>query len=158
MVLADTLGAVTIIAFDAHNTQLHTVTLPVSFSLRPTGAALGMRWLALVLILFGAILSSMGGTRSHGLAALAVTHHGAPSSFDEPHGHVHDEPGGELAMLDRGAGADHPHHEADHSHDKAHVLSVAWRSAAPQPSRWQGLARPWIEMVEASRLERPPMG
>jgi hypothetical protein len=145
------------IASDVLNTQLHCMTLLASFSLRPAGAALGVRWLVLVVILFGTILSSMGGTRSHGLAALAVTSHTADSS-NEPHGHAHEEHGVELAMLDSSAGADHPHHEADHSHDKAHVLSVAWRSAVPQPPGWQGLVRPWIEMVEASRLERPPMG
>lgn len=130
------------------------MTLRASFSLRPTGAALGVRWLVLVVILFGTILSSMGGTSSHGLAAIAVALHAAP---DEPNGHAHEEQGGELAMVDNSASADHPHHAADHSHDKAHAPSVAWRSAVPQSPSWWRLARPWIEMVEAFRLERPPM-
>ena len=131
------------------------MTLRASFSLRPTGAALGVRWLVLVVILFGTILSSMGGTSSHGLAAIAVALHAAP---DEPHGHAHEEQGGELAMVNQSANADHPHHEMDHSHDKAHALSVAWGSAVPQPPNWRLSVRPWIAMVEASRLERPPMG
>jgi ABC-type nickel/cobalt efflux system permease component RcnA len=114
------------------------------FSLRPTRAGLGVRWLVLVVILFGTILSSMGGTSSHGL--------------DASHGHAHEDLGGELVRVDNSASADHPHHEMDHSHDKAHALSVAWRTATPQPSSWLLLVRPWIEMVEASRLERPPMG
>ena len=146
------------IAFDVLKTQLRLMTLRASFSLRPTGAALGVRWLVLVVILFGTILSSMGGTSSHGLAAIAVALHTAPASPNEPHGHEHEDLGGELAMVGNSASADHPHHEMDHSHDKAHALSVAWRMATPQPSRWLLSVRPWIEMVEAFRLERPPMG
>ena len=147
------------IAFDVLNIQQqHFMTLRASFSLRPSWAALGVRWLVLVVILFWTILSSMGGTSSHGLAAIAATSHTAPSSLDEPHGHAHEDQGGELAMVDKSAGSDHPHHEMDHSHDKAHALSVAWRTATPQPSSWRLSVRPWIEMVEASRLERPPMG
>jgi hypothetical protein len=136
------------------------MTLRASFSLRPDGAALGVRWLVLVVILFGTILSSMGGTSSHGLAAIAiaVALHAAPSSPDASHGHAHEDQSGELAMVDKSAGADHPHHEMDHSHDKAHALSVAWRTAAQQPSNWLLSVRPWIEMVKVSRLERPPMG
>lgn len=134
------------------------MTLPASSSFCPTGAALGMRWLVLVVILFGTILSAMGGTSSHGLAAMAVALQVAPSSATEPHGHGHEDLGGELAMVDSNAGTDHPHHESDHSHDKAHALSVAWRTATPQPSSWWLSVRPWIEMVEAFRLERPPMG
>lgn len=146
------------IFFDVLNTPLRLMTLLASFSLRPGEAALGVRWLVLVVILFGTILSAMGSTSSHGLAAIAVVLLASPSSPDEPHGHVHEDQGGELAMVDQGVGADHPHHEADHSHDKAHALSVAWRSAGPQPPCWRLSVRPWIEMVEASRLERPPMG
>jgi hypothetical protein len=146
------------IASDVLNTQLHCMTLLASFSLRPAGAALGVRWLVLVVILFGTILSSMGSTSSHGLAAIAATSHTASSSLDESHGHSHEDQGGEWVMVDNSASADHPHHAADHSHDKAHALSVSWRSATPQPSSWRGSVRPWIEMVEASRLERPPMG
>jgi hypothetical protein len=96
-----------------------------------------MRWLVLVVIMFGTILSSMGGTSSHGLAAMATTFHDASSAT---------------------ADADHAHHGADHSHDNAHALPVALSSAAPQLPGWRVRVRPWIQMVEASRLERPPMG
>jgi ABC-type nickel/cobalt efflux system permease component RcnA len=116
-----------------------------------------MRWLVLVVILFGTIFSSMGGTRSHGLAAMSVALQVASSSSNEWHGHEREDLGGKLAMVDQSASADHPHHEMDHSHDKAHAPSVAWRSAARQPSRWRVSVRSWIEMVRASRLERPPM-
>jgi hypothetical protein len=134
------------------------MTLCIPSFLRPTGAALGMRWLVVVVILFGTMISSIGGTNSHGLAVIGAALHATPSSLDGPHGHVHEDQGGELAMADQSAGADYPHHGADHSHDKAHVLPVAWRSPAPQPAGWRVLVRPWIQMVQASRLERPPMG
>jgi hypothetical protein len=134
------------------------MTLRPSRSLRPNRAALGVRWLVLVTIMFGALISSIGSTSSHGLAAIAAVLHVAPSFSDESHGHSHEDLGGELAMVDASASADHHHHGADHSHDKAHALPLAWRSAAPQPPSWWLLVKPWIEMVQASRLERPPMG
>lgn len=150
-------GEVTIIPFFGLKTQLHAMTLLVTCSLRPDGAALGVRWLVLVVILFGAIISSMGSTGSHGLAVIAAALHAAPPSSAESHGHVHEDRGGELVMVNQSAGADHLHHGADHSHDKAHVLPVAWSSAAPQLPRWWGLVPPRIEMVQVSRLDRPPM-
>lgn len=134
------------------------MTLRIPSSLRPTRAALGMRWLVLIVIMFGTVISSIGLTNSHGLAAIVAEHHLAPSSSDEPHGHVHEDPGGELTLVDLGADAGHPHHSIDHSHDKAHALPVAWGSATPQLPSWRVRVRPWIEMVQASRLERPPMG
>ena len=134
------------------------MTWRASFSWRPNGAALGMRWLVVVVIMFGAMISSIGGTHSHGLAAIAAALHATPSSPDESHGHEHEDRGGELAMVDNSAGTDHPHHGGDHSHDNAHALPVALSSATPQLPGWRVLVRPWIQMVEASRLERPPMG
>ena len=122
--------------------------------MRPNGAALGVRWLVLLVILFGTILSSVGGTNSHGLAALATALHVAPFSTDESH--AHEDEG--IGSANQSAGADHPHHSADHSHDKAYVLPALWISAAPQLAGWFGLVRSWIERVQASRLERPPMG
>ena len=41
-------------------------------SARPDRAALGMRWLVLLVILFGTLLSSVGGMSSHGIAAIAA--------------------------------------------------------------------------------------
>ena len=126
--------------------------------MRPNGAAPGVRWLVLLVILFGTILSSVGGTNSHGLAAPATALHVAPFSTDESHEHAHEDKDEGIESANQRAGADHPHHSADHSHDKAHVLPALWSSAAPQLAGWFGLVRPWIERVQASRLERPPMG
>jgi hypothetical protein len=134
------------------------MTQNLSRSLRPNRAALGARWLVMVVILFGALVSSIGSTSSHGLAAIAAVLHVAPSSSNESHGHTHEDLGGELAVANESASADHHHHGADHSHDKAHALPAAWHSAAPQLPGWLGHVRPWIEMVQASRLDRPPMG
>lgn len=134
------------------------MTLRVSSCLRPTGTVLGMRWLVMVVLMFGTVISSMGLTNSHGLAAIAATHHLAPSSFDEQHGHAHGNLGDEFEAVDASASAGHPHHALDHSHDTLHALPVAWTSPAPQLSGWWVLVRPWVEMVRASRLERPPMG
>lgn len=152
------LGEVTIIFFNVHETQLHAMSLRASSCLYPNGAALCMRWLVLVAIMFGTILSSMGGTSSHGLAAMATTFHDASSATGEAHSHVHEDEDGESAVLDKSADAGHAHHGADHSHDNAHALPVALSSAAPQLPGWRVRVRPWIQMVEASRLERPPMG
>jgi len=134
------------------------MTPRLSYSLRPNRAALGMRWLVLMVIMFGTIISSVGGTNSHGIAASAAALHVAPMSLDTPHEHAHEDGDSGLAMVSHGATADHPHHGADHSHDKAHALPALWSSVAPQLPGWFGLVRPWIEMVRASRLERPPMG
>ena len=136
------------------------MTRHLSCAMRPNGAAPGVRWLVLLVILFGTMLSSVGGTNSHGLAALATALHATPFSPDGSHEHVHEHAheGEGSGSAKQSAGADHPHHGTDHSHDKAHVLPALWNSAAPQLAGWCGRVRPWIEMVQASRLERPPMG
>ncbi|MDO8769170.1 MAG: hypothetical protein Q7K57_10770 [Burkholderiaceae bacterium] len=137
------------------------MTQHFSYTLRPHRAVLGMGWLVLVVIMFGTVISSIGGTSSHGIAAFPTAFHVNPTSLDTSHEHVHEhanEDGG-IELVTQSAGADHPHHHgADHSHDNAHALPVAWSSAAPQLPGWFGLVWPWIEMVQASRLERPPMG
>lgn len=130
------------------------MTQHLSYALRPNRAALGMRWLVLLVILLGTIISSIGSTNSHGIAAAL---HVSPTSLDTSHEHAHEDGDSGLEML-HGAAADHPHHGADHSHDKAHALPVIWSSAAPQLPGWFGIVWPWIEMVQTSRLERPPMG
>ena len=135
------------------------MTQHLSYALRPNRAALGMRWLVLVVIMFGTIISSIGGTSSHGLAAFPAALHATPTFLDTSHEHEHAYEDRGIGLGTQSAGADHPHHHgADHSHDKAHALSAAWHSAAPQLPGWFGLVRPWIEMVQASRLDRPPMG
>lgn len=129
---------------------------------RPDRAALGMRWLVLLVIMMGTFVSSVGGMYSHGIAAIAAVSHVAPAStdtaHDHAHGHAYEVNDLEWVLGSHGASADHPHHGADHSHDKAHALPSTWDVAAPQLPVWTGHARLWIEMVEPSRLERPPMG
>ena len=137
------------------------MTRRVSSSSHPTGLALGVQWLMLIVVMCGMLISTMGDTSSHGLAAISA--HAMPTAEvlhhpDNSHHPVHEDQGGTLALVDNSSVADHPHHETDHSHDKAHALSGAWNSAAPQPSSWTAPLRPWIEMVQASRLERPPKG
>ncbi len=117
-----------------------------------------MRWLVLAVIMFGAIISSIGSMNSHGLAAIGTAIHADVTASDEMHGHVHGDRGGEWVVSDQSAGADHPHHQADHSHDNSCALPIAWSSTATLLRSWQLQVRPWIEMVQASRLERPPMG
>jgi hypothetical protein len=123
-----------------------------------------MRWVVLLVILFGTIISSVGGMYSHGIAAIAAVSHVSAASSDtehhRSHGHAHEDGDGDGEWVEgrHGASADHPHHGADHSHDKAHALPAAWHSAAPMLPAWFGHAVLRIEMVEASRLERPPMG
>lgn len=136
------------------------MTQHLSYALRPHRAARGMGWLVLVVIMFGTIISSIGGTSSHGLAAFQAALHVAPMPLDISHKHVHEHAHEDegIGLVTQSAGADHPHHGADHSHDKAHALPVAWNSLALQLPGWFGVVRPWIEMVQASRLERPPMG
>lgn len=134
------------------------MTPRLSRSLRPDRVALSVRWLVVMVILFGTIISSIGGVNSHGIAAIAATLHAAPPAAGTEHGHAHDEGDSELTAGTHGASADHPHHGADHSHDKAHALPSLWSVAPPLLPAWFERVRPWIEMVQASRLERPPMG
>lgn len=133
------------------------MTSSLTRSTRPDRAALGVRWLVLLVILLGTVISSVGGMYSHGIAAIAAVSHTSPASSDTEHDHAHEDGDGAFVWC-HDASADHPHHGADHSHDKAHALPITWDVAAPQLPVWTGHARLWIEMVEPSRLERPPMG
>ena len=65
---------------------------------------------------------------------------------------------GIMLFSDQSAGPNHPHHQADHSHDNPNTLPIMWSSTAMLHRSWQLQVLPWIEMVQASRLERPPMG
>lgn len=132
--------------------------LTISSSMRPSWAALGMRWLVLAALMFGTILSAIGSMNSHGLAAIGTALHAGSSASDGMHGHVHGDRGGEIVVSNQSAGSDHPHHQADHSHDNSHALPIAWSTTATLLRSWQLQVWPWIEMVQASRLERPPMG
>ncbi len=120
-----------------------------------------MLWLLLWVILFGTVVSSVGSMYSHGIAAIAAVSHVSAASSDTEHGHAHshgrEDGDGERVEVSHGASTDHSHHGADHSHDKVHALPITWSVAAPQLPVWIGQAMLRIEMVGASRLERPPM-
>ena len=140
------------------------MTQHLSHALRPNRAARAMGWLVMVVVLFATIISSIGRASSHGFAAFPAALHVTAKFLDTFQKHVHEqaheqarEDGG-IGGVTQSAGSNDHHHGADHSHDKAHALPVAWSSAAPQLPGWFGHVRPWIEMVHASRLERPPMG
>ncbi|MDP1945305.1 hypothetical protein [Rhodoferax sp.] len=116
---------------------------------------LGVCALILLGMLVGAFISSMGGVMSHGLAEFAAGQHNVDGNSVNAHGHSHDDDDAKPSFSD--AGADHAHHGADHSHDKSHVpfsaMTIAISMAASRPVT----ARQWVELVEAFRLERPPM-
>lgn len=124
----------------------------------PTLATLGMQWLVLIVIALGMIVSSIGITSSHGLAVMAASHESELPSDENPHGHVHADQGIEFAQADERSGGAHPHHGMDHSHDTPHHLLFAWGAPLPQLRSWELMVRPWIEMGQAYRLYRPPMG
>ena len=130
--------------------------------MRPYRASRGMLWLLLWVILFATIVSSVGGMYSHGIAAIsAVSHVSATFSVtehDHAHSHAGEDGDGDRVEVSQGVSTDHPHHGADHSHDKVHALPTTWSVAAPQLHVWIGQGVLRIEMVGASRLERPPMG
>ena len=130
--------------------------------MRPYRAPLGMLWLMVLVILFGTIVSSVGGMYSHGIAAIAavkqVSATASDSEHDHAHSHAREDGDGQRVEVSHGASAEHPHHGADHSHDKVHAPPVTWTVAAPQLPVWIGQAMLRIEMIKASRLERPPMG
>jgi len=115
--------------------------------------ALGVYALILMGMFLGAIVSSVGGVTSHGLAEFSASQHKLDAISVAAHGHTHDDE--EPAFSE--AGADHAHHGADHSHDKSHApfsaMTIAISLAASRPAT----TRPWVELVETFRLERPPM-
>ena len=144
-----------------------STTIPMSpraarHFLHPEWAALGVRWLVLLVMTLGTVISSVGSLTSHGIAAMTDGLHAAAmtsdSSHELAHGHAHEDDESPSATVSPDAAVDHPHHGADHSHDKAHVPPTAWRSVPPQLPGRVGHIRPWNEMVQASRLERPPRG
>jgi len=108
-----------------------------------------VHWLVLITLIWGIFVSSVGLTTSHGLAGLAVAEHGAVSS--EAHGHVHDE---DVQVADPVGG--HPHHAADHSHDKAHALPEQLAVAPTASPERIAVDQPWSPGLEAGRLDRPP--
>jgi hypothetical protein len=134
------------------------MTIRAHPSTRPTLAVLGVRWLVLMVITFGTVVSSIGLTSSHGLAAIVESHQSALTAPEELHGHEHAEQGVGASESDERASGEHPHHAMDHSHDIAHHLPLVWSTSSPQLPSWEVMVRPWIEMGRAYRLDRPPMG
>lgn len=125
---------------------------------RPTLATLGMQWLVLIVIVLGTIVSSIGLTSSHCLAVIAASHESVLPSSENSHGHVHADQGIQFVVADDSSSAGHPHHGMDHSHDIAHHLFLAWSAASPQPFSWEKAVRPWTDLGQTYRLDRPPMG
>ena len=124
------------------------MTTRTSLPARPAALTRGLRWLVLLALVVGTLLAAVGQVKSHGLAELVATHQDTHSHEDVAHDH---HPSG------INTAADHTHHGADHSHDKAHALPQAWNCATAKPSSWAVTPGHWVELVEAFRLERPPM-
>lgn len=131
----------------AYSSFQDPVAPPRTSSIHSARFAPSLHWLVVIALVLGSMLSSIGLVSSHGLAAVAAV--------QQQDGHSHDELGSMATAHTDGLG--HPHHGADHSHEKAHALPGAWLTAAPQLPSWWAMSRPWIEMVAAPRLERPPM-
>jgi hypothetical protein len=130
----------------------------VPSSHQPTLATLGIQWLVLVVIMFGMIVSSIGMTSSHGVAVIAASHESMRPSAENAHGREHADEGIEFKMADESSAGGHPHHSMDHSHDTAHHLPLVWGAMSSQLPRWEVVVRLWIELGQAYRLDRPPMG
>ncbi len=113
-----------------------------------------LRWVALVTLAFGMLLSTVGATSSHGFAVLAVIYHGIGSDSDRTHGHSHDDDGDPGAIA--GSGSDHPHHANDHTHDNPHVLAEGLRAWNLASSVWHVSTHIQAGRLLAFRLERPP--
>lgn len=134
------------------------MTFSTHFHNQPALATLGVKWLVLVLITFGMIVSSIGMTSSHSIATVAASHESVQPSSVDPHGHVHADQGIEFLVADESSNGAHPHHSMDHSHETGHHLPLAWGVIASQLPSWEVMLRPVIETGRAFRLDRPPMG
>lgn len=119
--------------------------LPTNFRLPDRKMCL--RWLVLMVLVWGTLMSSVGLTTSHGLANLAAADHALAA--DDTHAHDVD-----VQLADPAGG--HTHHGADHSHDKAHALPAQLAVSAVDSPRRIAIARPWLPGLAASRLDRPP--
>lgn len=108
-----------------------------------------LRWLVLVALIWGTLVSSVGLATSHGLAGLAVAEHSVAS--DDAHGHAHDE---DVPIADPAGG--HPHHAADHSHDKAHAVPEQLAVAPAASTERIAVVQAWVPGLDADRLDRPP--
>ena len=132
-----------------------------------------------LLILFATLAMPVGSTISHGIAAMAHTlsanalltgishdrEHDREHDHDHDHDHAREHSNAQSDTADDSSlnasadniTAEHPHHGADHSHDAAHTPVAAWAKLEPQPVQWLGQPLRWVETVQQSRLERPPI-
>lgn len=117
-----------------------------------------MQWLVLIVITLGTMVSSIGLTSSHGLAVTEESHKSVVHFSEIAHGHEHGDQEIEFSVADEISSDGHPHHAMDHSHDTPYHLPLAWSALSPQLPSWEVAARPWMDMGQAYRLDRPPMG
>ena len=115
-----------------------------------------VRCFVMIAILLGTLISSQGVFSSHGLAAITPDH-SSTFSASKSQSHSHTNQGEASAEQTDIVDAHHPHHTADHTHDKAHALPTCWTSSSDMRPDWCPKVHPKIEMIQASRLERPPM-
>ena len=113
----------------------------------------GVRLGVLLVVWLGLVLSTLGLTKSHGIAELAAAKHASycigedACAQEAAHGHDADDSDGRI-----------DHHTADHSHDKAHVLLSKPGVSERVPTAWTAAPAPWVLASLPSRLERPPRG
>jgi hypothetical protein len=124
----------------------------------PTRPTLGMRWLVLLVIAIGMIVSSIGFASSHGIAAIASADESVQNFAANSHAHVHSDQANEISEAVESSNGEHAHHGMDHSHDTAHHPPETWGAVSSQLPSWELMVWPWIEMGQAYRLDRPPMG
>jgi hypothetical protein len=124
---------------------------------------LSLRWMVLVVIMLGVMLSSIGMTNSHGIASIAALHEAAPSLLvaaqEHAHEHSHDYAGHDkvMSVAEQDSGSDHPHHDLDHSHDTAAHLPQALRASLAPRLSWDALVL-GMNTDQSFRRYRPPMG
>ena len=133
----------------------------MSFSIpllaRLTRGVLCLRWLVLAVLTFGAVASSIGLIKSHGVVETDSTHKSAALFSETTHVHGHEHAAG-YSLENEGSSGGHDHHAMDHSHDTTHHLSLAWDAMPPNRPSWVVFAPAWSDTGQIYRLDRPPMG
>lgn len=98
------------------------------------------------MVAIGLMLAQSGHLKSHGLADLALAlHEACCDTEDQGHEHGRADEGGDLE-----------HHGPDHSHDKLSTLIGAARLPVMSVEPLHPASRRWLQLITASRLERPP--
>jgi hypothetical protein len=121
-------------------------------------ARLGMRWLVLLVLALGVMVSSIGMTNSHGIALIPASHESAQLAAAHAPEHKDHDADHDLALpaADQGLGAEHPHHDLDHSHDTADHSPHALRASLMPRFSWDALVL-GTALGQAFRRYRPPM-